>query len=261
MPKEVQRSRGARGGIFLLTMLLITGARLPVESRAAMPQVNELSPLFEGRDLSGKSYSLQQLALDRKTTVLIFWALRCAECHREMAVLDEVYKQFKDSGLVVLAIEAARNNSTQIVEILEKLKGIDLVPTYPIIPDPTYEIANKFGVKKTPQTFLVDKDGEVIYAFTSFSRITKAELIGKIENIFNPSLIAVPVEAPVEPEVDPASATKPSAGVVLDSIDSPKNEQALERDEEFEKTVILRTSTITGVNSTERYPSIRSVLS
>jgi thiol-disulfide isomerase/thioredoxin len=57
---------------------------------------------FTLTDLNGKIWTLKELR--GKVVVVNFWATWCPPCRKEMPDLETLYKQFKDQGLVILAI-------------------------------------------------------------------------------------------------------------------------------------------------------------
>src|SRR6266853_4868759 len=57
---------------------------------------------FTLAELNGKSWTLKELR--GKVVLVNFWATWCPPCRKEMPDLETLYKQFKDQGLVILAI-------------------------------------------------------------------------------------------------------------------------------------------------------------
>jgi thiol-disulfide isomerase/thioredoxin len=57
---------------------------------------------FTLSELGGKTWTLKEL--HGKVVVLNFWATWCPPCRKEMPDLETLYQQFKEQGLVILAI-------------------------------------------------------------------------------------------------------------------------------------------------------------
>lgn len=168
---------------------------LLISPRSGWGAVIMNSPLFDARDLAGGRHSLADLMKEGKTTIVFFWALRCAPCLREMAALDESYQARYKDGLEILAVEAGGNSPQKIEEILDKLKDVMIAPSYPIIPDPESSLNRKFSVQVAPRTFLVNKLGEIVYSFDGFSGELKERLNALVDALLSGR--AFPVDAPV----------------------------------------------------------------
>lgn len=154
---------------------------LLMSPRAGWSTVVMNSPLFDAKDLAGNSHSLAGLMKDGKTTIVFFWALRCAPCLREMAALDEIYRARRNDGLEILAVEAAGNSPQKIEAILDQLKDIVITPSYPILPDPELSLNRKFSVQVAPWTFVVNRLGEIVYSFEGFSGELKDKLTSGVD--------------------------------------------------------------------------------
>ncbi len=169
-----------------LAAVLVLNAAGARPAAAAAPQVGELAPPFQKVDAAGKTWSLAQLQKDGKTTMLLFWALRCAPCLREMAFAQELYQQYAAKGLTVLGVESDRQNYVQIADILDKLKNIELDPRYPIVADLDGSVTSAYGLEVVPATYVINSQGIVIARLLDFSGERKQELTDVIEGIFLP---------------------------------------------------------------------------
>jgi peroxiredoxin len=108
---------------------------------------------FTLKDVSGKDWTLS--ALRGKTVLVNFWATWCPPCRKEMPDLDALSKEFKDKGLIVLAIsdeDAAKVNPF----IAEHHYS------YPILLDPGRKVNTLMGVEGIPKSFLYDREGKLV---------------------------------------------------------------------------------------------------
>lgn len=115
---------------------------------------------FEMADLKGKTHKLSEYVGNGKNIVLIdFWASWCPPCRRDMPMLVEAYKKYKNKGFEIVGISL---DSKQ--EAWEK--GIkDLNITWTQLSDlQGWKNAGAalYGVNSIPHTVLVDKDGTII---------------------------------------------------------------------------------------------------
>ncbi len=108
---------------------------------------------FTLTDLEGKSWSLQ--ALHGKVVLVNFWATWCPPCRKEMPDLDKLYQEFKDQGLLILAISDEEISKVQPF-IAEHHY------TYPILLDPGSKVHKLFVVEGIPKSFVYGRDGKLV---------------------------------------------------------------------------------------------------
>lgn len=70
--------------------------------------------------------------------------------------MERLYQRFKDKGFVVLAVSVDAEGAPVVIPFVKENKF-----TYPIGLDPKMTLAQKYGVRALPSTFLVDKKGNL----------------------------------------------------------------------------------------------------
>ncbi len=108
---------------------------------------------FTLTDLQGKSWTLKDLR--GKVVVVNFWATWCPPCRKEMPDLDALYQQFKDQGLVILAI--SDEEIAKVQPFIEQRKI-----SYPILLDPGRKVNDLFQVEGIPKSFVYDREGKLV---------------------------------------------------------------------------------------------------
>jgi peroxiredoxin len=101
----------------------------------------------------GKTF---RLATQRGRPVFInFWATWCTPCLEEMPALERLWRAQKDAGFVLLAVTVDANPklATPFVE----RHGL----TFTIGLDPKMELAQTYGVRALPSSFVIDRDGRL----------------------------------------------------------------------------------------------------
>jgi peroxiredoxin len=102
----------------------------------------------------GKRFRLSE---QRGRVVFInFWATWCPPCREEMPSMERLYQQHKKAGFVMVAVSADSN--TKGVPAFVKEQNL----TFSIALDPQLEVANAYGVRALPSSFIVDKNGELV---------------------------------------------------------------------------------------------------
>ena len=135
----------------------------PAESTS----VGSPAPDFQLSDLDGKTVSLSDF--QGKPVLINFWASWCRPCRVEMPHIQQVYEEWADKGLVVLAINWGETPS----EVKKFMRNYEL--SLPVLLDTKRLVAQQYDVWSIPTTFLIDKDGiiqaKIIGAFPSKAAI------------------------------------------------------------------------------------------
>jgi len=108
---------------------------------------------FTLTELGGKKWTLKEQR--GKVVVVNFWATWCPPCRKEMPDLETLYKQFKDQGLVILAI--SDEDAGKVAPFIAEQKV-----TYPILLDPGRKVNELFQIEGIPKTFVYDRSGKLV---------------------------------------------------------------------------------------------------
>lgn len=111
---------------------------------------------FSLRDIGGARHRLKDLR--GKVVVLNFWATWCAPCRREMPDLDEIYRESKDRGLVVLAI--TDDDPDSVREFATKNRY-----SFPMIVDSARALFEQYRVPGYPSSVIIDREGGIAVVF------------------------------------------------------------------------------------------------
>jgi hypothetical protein len=140
-----------------------------VESPAGPPpwhgaEIGKAAPDFALPDLDGKSWTLRELK--GNTVVLEWFNPKCPLViapHTKGTLAADAVKHHIEKGVVWLAINSAASGKEGFgrEENLEGKKryGID----YPILSDQMGVAGRAYGATNTPQMFVIDKDGTLVY--------------------------------------------------------------------------------------------------
>jgi peroxiredoxin len=119
-------------------------------------KAGQRGPALSLVQLGGARTSLQ--SFDDKLVVLNFWATWCTPCTLEMPTLEALWQDYRDRGLVVLAVSLDRGAPRALLDPYVK----HLALTFPILLDPDMAAANAWRVTGLPTTFLVRPGGDVV---------------------------------------------------------------------------------------------------
>ena len=97
-----------------------------------------------------------RLSAQRGKVVLInFWATWCPPCREEMPAMERLWQQQKGQGLVLVAV-SVDTDTKKVKPYLDEHKL-----TFPVGLDPKMDLANAYGVRAVPSSFVVDRQGHL----------------------------------------------------------------------------------------------------
>ena len=134
---------------------------------------------IDGKEFSGKDFS------DYDLTMVNVFATWCSPCVQEIPDLAEIQKEMKDKGVNIVGVVTDTVDQTgENQEALEKAKLIRErgKAEYPfLIPDKSNFNGRLSGIQAFPETFFVDKKGQIVGETYSGSHNKKAwlEIIDK----------------------------------------------------------------------------------
>lgn len=153
--KEPSGKTGLDKGIVgLIGVLLVALGFVIVQSmQETVVQAGDRAPQFNVT--TDKGLRVTPTDFGGKVLVLVFWAAWCAPCVEEMPSLDQFAREMSDSGVVVLGVSVDRK---------EKLYN-DLLKRFRVsfqnVRDPEANISAQYGTYKYPETYIIDRSGQV----------------------------------------------------------------------------------------------------
>ena len=118
------------------------------------------SPDFALKNYDGKEYKLADLK--GKIVVLEWFNYECpfVKYHYEKAAtMKDLAAKYKDKNVVWLAINSTSHLTTEKNREFAQKHAIQ----YPILDDRTGTVGKAYGTKTTPQIFIIDAEGSIVY--------------------------------------------------------------------------------------------------
>ena len=145
------------------------------DSQNAVTDLSNLQTMdIDGKEFSGKDFS------DYDLTMVNVFATWCSPCVQEIPDLAEIQKEMKDKGVNIIGVVTDTVDQTgENQEALEKAKLIQerSKAEYPfLIPDKSNFNGRLSGIQAFPETFFVDKKGQIVGETYSGSHNKKAWL-------------------------------------------------------------------------------------
>ncbi len=156
LPKSMANPKGrmlASLMIMVVPLLIVFGLGL------ALIQVNQKQVASgPAPDFTFKLFDSQAFALSAqhgKVVLINFWASWCGPCRAEAPDLNGIWDEYKDRGVVMVGVDYLDNES----DARRFLKEFDV--QYLNGPDIETEIARAYRIKGVPETYVVDKQGNL----------------------------------------------------------------------------------------------------
>jgi len=123
--------------------------------------------LEKGETLDLTTYRGHLLYLD-------FWASWCPPCRESFPFMNSLHKQLTADGLAILAVSLDENPT-------DARAFLDQVPAdFPIAIDTSGKCPELFGVEGMPTSYLIGRDGSILYRHTGFKSSDAAALRERI---------------------------------------------------------------------------------
>jgi peroxiredoxin len=117
------------------------------------PSPRRLAKDFTVKTLDGRTVRLSE---HRGEVVFInFWATWCPPCREEMPAMERLFQQAGKDALVMLAVSVDADPKV-IAPFVEEQRF-----TFTVGLDPKMELADSYGVRALPATFIVDREGHL----------------------------------------------------------------------------------------------------
>ena len=117
------------------------------------PQKGFLAPDFTLTTLDGETVSLSDLR--GQAVIVNVWASWCGPCRLEMPAFKQVYTEYRERGLVILAVNSTSQDTRTSVE--KFVAEFQLPFSIPL--DAEGKVARLYRVSALPSTFFVGRDG------------------------------------------------------------------------------------------------------
>lgn len=164
--------------VFLLILLSALSIWYVTKGYHSGPKEGSQAPDFSLPNQAGQNQSLSQFS--KQVVLLNFWATWCAPCVSEMASLDRLYQKYKDKGFIVLAVSVDEEGWKVIHEFLKKIPV-----TFPILLDVDYKAADQYGSYRVPESYLIDKQGQVVEKILGAREWDAPEMTSRIEKLIS----------------------------------------------------------------------------
>ena len=135
------------------------------------------APAWQLKTQSGENISLSDY--QGKPVILHFWATWCPYCKKLQPKLVELEQKYKSSGIEIVAISFNEDDGAQPQDEINS-RGHNFITAVEGEP-----VVGLYGVRGTPTTFFINRQGKVVYKSTS-SDVSNPKLELAVKEIVKP---------------------------------------------------------------------------
>src|SRR5215218_10790364 len=128
------------------------------DAGASALAVGAVAPDFTLPDADGKQHTLASLK-GKAGTVIIFIATKCPISNAYNERMQKLADDYRAKGFNVVGINSNSTEPAAEVKSHAAEKGL----TFTILKDPNNKIADRFSAQATPEAYLLDASGKLVY--------------------------------------------------------------------------------------------------
>ncbi len=142
------------------TLALLSALLFVPAARAGGPEIGAPAPDFTlPTAAEGKGVALKDLLARNRAVAVIFIATRCPYCNGYNERMAAMGKEYAPKGIALVGINS--NKTEPAAEVAEHARTHGF--TFPVLKDPGNKVADLYGATHTPEVFLIDSKGTLLY--------------------------------------------------------------------------------------------------
>lgn len=171
-----------RSGILMAVVLALSQTAL-----AGSPQIGTPAPAFDLTTIDGKTFSLAEAVKTHSAVVVMFVATKCPYSNAYNDRMRDMASAYEKQGVLFAGINS--NKSEPAEEATEHAKKH--AHAFPIMKDPGNKIADLYDAKRTPEIFVVDREGKLRYHgridenYEDASKVTSPDLKNALDALLS----------------------------------------------------------------------------
>jgi peroxiredoxin len=150
---------------------------LLLAASASALEIGELVPSFAGKTVQGSSFSLAGALKEHRAIVVLFRSTLCPYSNSYNELLKKMTGEYGPKGVLFLAVHSDRWETGDDIRAHAAKHG----HTFPVIRDPDGHLAKLLDARRTPEVFVVDKEGRLRYHGRIAAKIGTPDLRNALE--------------------------------------------------------------------------------
>ncbi|BAU54202.1 TlpA family protein disulfide reductase [Mucilaginibacter gotjawali] len=164
---------------------LESASKMKAREELAKTMIDQPAPLFNLKDLNGKSYSLSDLK--GKVVIVDFWATWCGPCKASLPGMQMAVNKYKDDPNVIFLFVDTWENGDDFITGVKKFIADNKYVFNVLIDEKGSDgrqskVVGSFGVEGIPTKFIIDKNGHIRFKYVGYSG-TPEKLVDEVANM------------------------------------------------------------------------------
>jgi len=160
-----------KNSLFTFVFSLFIGFSLTAQDHGG-ELLEKSVPGVDIKDVNGKTVNTGEFEHDGPI-IISFWATWCSPCKKELnAIHDEYDDWMEETNVKLIAVSVDDERTRSRVAPYVDGQGWD----FQILLDPNSEFRRAMGVNNVPHTFVIDKNGKIVYSHNNYSPGDEEEL-------------------------------------------------------------------------------------
>ena len=133
-------------------------------------------PDVKVENAQGKIVSVRDLA-PGKPLIIAYWSIACKPCIQELNAINDALADWRSEAeveVVAVSVDDARLKAS--AKAIASSRGWEFICVY----DENQDLKRAMNVSLTPQSFVVDAEGNIIYSHSGYTPGSEQELFDKI---------------------------------------------------------------------------------
>lgn len=136
-------------------------------------------PDVKVENTQGKEISVRSL-LTGKPLIISYWSIACKPCIQELNAINDVIEEWREEAdfeVIAVSVDDVRMQANA------KAKAASLGWDFTCVYDTNQELKRAMNVSLTPQSFIVDADGNIVFSHSGYTPGSEELLFDKILEI------------------------------------------------------------------------------
>ncbi|MGD1804629.1 thioredoxin family protein [Dapis sp. BLCC M126] len=140
--------------------------------------IDNYAPDFELPGVDDEVHHLARYLENFQVVCVIFLSNQCPEVNSYVERIKQLQKDFQDQGVIIIGMNA-NDAIISPADSFEKMKefATNNEINFPYVRDMTQDVAISFGAEKTPQAFLLDREGKLRYCGLIDDNVNQPEAV------------------------------------------------------------------------------------
>lgn len=144
--------------VFSVLILFSVNVLFAQDQKQTLPDLNL-------KDVNGKVVNVKDYSKKGKIVIISFWATWCTPCKKELNNINELYEEWK-SKYDVIVVAVSIDNARNVMKVKPYVDG--QAWPFDILLDVNSDMMRAMNVVNPPHTFLLNKEGNIVYSHTGY---------------------------------------------------------------------------------------------